>query len=354
MKLGQVFDPRNNALNAWRLGLALSVIFCHSWPLTGHKIANRPIQQLTEQVGVDGFFAISGFLITASWLRHPKLRDFATARALRIFPGLWVSLAIIAFVFAPLSVAVQHGSVTELLSSHKPIEYVLNNAILNTSYVGIDGTPRNIPWPGVWDGPLWTLTLEVLCYIAVAVLGGIGLLRKRWTIATAFLIMLCATTLFPYPTLPTSTVPEVLARFSVMFAAGALLHRYRDAIPARWSLVALGTVIVLASGLLFNYRELGALPLAYTVIVSGSLVKYKHLNLRNDISYGIYIYGFPIQQLLAVFGMGAANPFLFFAAATAATIPMATGSWFLIEKHAMKLKTRIVATRATHSAETSR
>ena len=56
--LGQVFDPRNNALNAWRLILAVSVIFWHSWPLTGRTITYRPFEQLIEQVGVDGFNAV--------------------------------------------------------------------------------------------------------------------------------------------------------------------------------------------------------------------------------------------------------------------------------------------------------
>ncbi|MGL5442611.1 MAG: acyltransferase family protein, partial [[Mycobacterium] stephanolepidis] len=115
--LGQVFDPRNNALNAWRLILAVSVIFCHSWRLTGRTITYRPFEQLIEQAGVDGFFAVSGFLITASWLRKPKLRDFAIARGLRIFPGLWVCLLIIAFVIAPISVLIQGGSVAQLFSS---------------------------------------------------------------------------------------------------------------------------------------------------------------------------------------------------------------------------------------------
>lgn len=170
LTLGQVFDPRNNALNAWRLALAVSVIFWHSWPLTGRTITYRPFEQLIEQVGVDGFFAVSGFLITASWLRKPKLRDFAIARGLRIFPGLWVCLAIIAFVIAPTSVLIQGGSVSDLFASHKPIEYVINNGLLNVYYAGVDGTPRGVPWPGVWNGSIWTLVFEMICYIAVAVL----------------------------------------------------------------------------------------------------------------------------------------------------------------------------------------
>ena len=85
-----------------------------------------------------------------------------------------------------------------------------------------------------------------------------------------------------------------------MFAAGAFLYQWRDVIPARWSLVAVSVVIV-ARGrrLLPDYRRgRPAIPLAYAVIASGALIHNKRLRLRTDLSYGVYIYAFPIQQLL--------------------------------------------------------
>jgi peptidoglycan/LPS O-acetylase OafA/YrhL len=349
--LGQVFDPRNNALNAWRLGLAISVILWHSWPLTGRTITYKPFEQLIEQVGVDGFFAVSGFLITASWLRNPRLRDFSVARGLRIFPGLWVCLLITAFVFAPLSVLLQGGSVGNLMSSHRPVEYFLNNAVLNVYYAGVDGTPRNVPWPGVWNGSIWTLVFEMICYIAVAVLGIVGLLKLRWTIPVAFVLTLCATAYFSYPVFSMQTIPQMVARFAVMFAAGALLHQYRNVIPARWSLVGVCIAVVLVSGLLENYRVIGALPLAYAVIVSGSLIHHRRLNLRNDLSYGMYIYAYPVQQLLVILGLGSLNMYLFFGIATAATVPLAALSWFLVEKRAISLKNRLKRSRTPSVGE---
>lgn len=344
--LGQVFDPRNNALNALRLMMATGVILWHSWPLTGNRPSVLAIEQLLEQVWVDGFFAISGFLITWSWYRAPNLRDFFVARVLRIFPGLWVCLLVTAFVIAPIGVAVQGGSVPDLLNAHAQIAYVLNNAVLNILYVGINGTPQNIPWPGVWNGSLWTLLFELMCYIAVAVLGVIGLLKRRWIIPSIFGVALCATAWVSYPIFALQTIPQIIARFAVMFAAGALLYRVKDVIPARWSWVVICMTIVLASAFLPNYRVIGALPLAYAVIVVGALVRYKSLNLRNDLSYGIYIYAFPIQQLLAIFEMAEIGPFWFFVIATAVTVPLAALSWFVVEKPAMRLKARLRRPRA--------
>src|SRR5688572_10135071 len=117
MKVGEAFDPRNNALNALRLALAASVILWHSFPLTGRGVSSVAIRQLLSSVGVDGFFAISGFLITASWLSHPHVRDYVVARALRILPGLYVCLVVTAFVIAPIGVAIQGGSAANLLLS---------------------------------------------------------------------------------------------------------------------------------------------------------------------------------------------------------------------------------------------
>src|ERR1700727_2406992 len=107
MKLGQVFDARHNALNAWRLALAAEVILWHSFPLTGRFVSSAPVRQLLFSLGGDGFFAVSGFLVPSIWLRPPRIRDYSAARALRIFPGFYVCLIVTAFVLAPLSVAIQ-------------------------------------------------------------------------------------------------------------------------------------------------------------------------------------------------------------------------------------------------------
>jgi peptidoglycan/LPS O-acetylase OafA/YrhL len=340
--LGKAFDPRNNALNAWRLGLAVSVILWHSWPLTGRTITFKPFEQFIEQFGVDGFFAISGFLITSSWLRKPRLRDFAVARLLRIFPGLWICLLVTAFVLAPLSVLIQHGSVGELMASHQPVAYVLNNGLLNVYFAGVDGTPRGVPWPHVWNGSIWTLVFEMICYIGVAVLGVVGLLKRRWVIPTAFVIALCGTAYFSYPVFAMQTIPQMVFRFVVMFAAGALLYHYRDVVPARWSIVAVCLVIVLASMFLTNFRVVGALPLAYAVLVSGALVRNPRFNLRNDLSYGVYIYAYPVQQLMAVLGLTVLPIPVFFAIATVAVLPLAALSWFVVEKQSIALKNKII------------
>ncbi|WAJ46175.1 acyltransferase [Mycobacterium sp. Aquia_216] len=349
MKLGQVFDPRSNALNAFRLALAFEVIVFHSYLIPNRTVSSKAVLQLLLCVGVDGFFAISGFLITSSWLRNPRLRDYLTARALRILPGLYVCLVIIAFVFAPLSVAIQGGSPAKLLMSSAPFEYVVKNATLVSVFqFGIDGTPRGVPDPGIWDGALWSLIWEVMCYLAVAALGIVGLARRRWTSPVIFALALVGSIMVAPLEFPGAwSIPQLIARSAITFSAGAMMYQWKDLIPARWWLVAVSMVIVLISGLLPNYRVLAAIPLAYAIIVSGSLLHNKRLSLRTDLSYGMYIYSYPAQQMLAVCGLASLNTLAFFALGVLTTLPLAALSWFLVERPAMSLKSRLKRRWAT-------
>lgn len=342
MKLGQAFDTRNNALNAWRLMLAISVILGHSFTLTGHE---GNIAQYLAAGGVDGFFAVSGFLITASWLRQPHLREYSIARALRILPGYYVCLIVTAFIIAPVGVAIQGGPALKLLLSAAPFQYVLMNIAVATLKVDVGGTPTGIPYPGTWNSSLWTLMFELACYFAVAGIGLLGLANRRWVSpAILALAVLSAALLPPFSTHEPFTVQlaAATARFAIMFAAGALLYQWRDVIPARWWLVGVSVVVVLLGGtLLPHYRMLGGIPLAYAIIVSGALIRNKFLRLRTDLSYGVYIYAFPIQQLLIICGVGVLNPIVYSIVATICTLPLAAASWFLIEKPAMSLKRRL-------------
>lgn len=341
MNLEQAFDPRRNALNAMRLLLAVEVILWHSFPVTG-RMPPAETLQLLFAVGVDGFFAISGFLITRSWLTNPSVREYVAARALRILPGLYVCLFVTAFVIAPIGVALQGGSVARLLLSWGPIEYVLENAAVLHLHFDVGGTPTGVPFEKDWNASLWSLFWELLCYLAVLVLGVLGLATRRWISPLILIIAVTAAAFLPPLTFPgVWTIPQLLARTATMFAAGAVMYHWRDRVPARWSLVAVSMVIVVVASIwLPDYRLVAALPLAYAVIVSGVLIKNKRMRLRTDLSYGVYVYAFPMQQLLAIVGLFFLNPVVFFLISTISTLPIAALSWFLVEKRALALKSR--------------
>ncbi|OBH79860.1 acyltransferase [Mycobacterium scrofulaceum] len=336
--IGQVFDRRGNALNLWRLILAVEVILWHSFPVTGHSVSSPVAERLLFSLGVDGFFAVSGFLVAGSWLNHPEPMRYVRARGLRILPGFYTCLVVTAFVFAPIGVALQGGSALGLLHSGGPLQFVAFNSAIAQLKLDVDGTPRGVPHPGTWNASLWTLVFEVMCYLVVLVLGVAGIARHRWTSSVVLALGVVAALLLPPMADPWSwTVPQCLARFAIMFAAGAVLYQLSDVIPARWTWVAASFAIVAISGLLLpDYRIVGALPLAYLIIVSGILVHRFHLH--NDLSYGVYIYAWPTQQLLVICGLGRLAPLAFAVVATVATLPLAAASWFAIEKPALRLK----------------
>ncbi|AZP80875.1 acyltransferase family protein [Mycobacterium avium] len=340
MSLGQVFDPRANALNAWRLVLASGVILWHSFPLTG-RMPWAPFVQLLGLGCVDGFFAVSGYLIVSSWLRNPHPAQYFTARCLRILPGLWICLILTAFVIAPIGVGAQGGSAAKLLMSGAPIEYVLKDSAVWMFKFDIGGTPRDIPVAGIWNGSLWTLGWEVLCYIGVAVFGMLGLLSRRWFVP-GILILALSWSVFLPAWGGIHAIASNAARFAVMFSAGALLYQFRNVIPARWSFDAVGLIIVVvSSAVLPNYRLVAALPMAYLIIASGSLIHNQRMRFRTDLSYGVYIYAFPIQQVLVLCGFAEINPIAFCAISVAAILPLAALSWFLVEKPALSWKSRL-------------
>lgn len=330
--LGEVFDPRQNSLNALRLLLAVCVILQHAYALSGNFFPNEWIAILVGNGPVDGFFTISGFLITRSWLRRPQVWPFLRARFARILPAFWVCLFVTAFLIVPLSIAAQGGYWQSIIGSGESWNYVWSNFFLKIHALGMSGVWDNVPYPGVINGSLWTLYYEFGCYLVVLVIGAATLLRRRYTVA----ILFAASWLFTlYVHLVGVTNYDALqvARFTITFFSGAMIYRYRDRLKASWILVVLSVVIVIASAVWApDYRMVSSLFLAYALITVGSKVKNKRLNLTNDISYGVYIYGFPFQQLLVASGFAGAGPLVFFVVCVYMTAPAAILSWFLVEK----------------------
>ncbi|WP_210480602.1 acyltransferase [Naasia sp. SYSU D00948] len=332
--LGRVFDPRLNGLNLLRLILAAGVIFWHAFPLTGREIGFWPARQLLGEIWVDGFFAISGFLIVGSWVSKPRVGRFLTARIARILPGFWVCLVVTALLLAPLGVWLSGGS---LPGAYGPdaIAYFFRNSLLYMNQWDIAGTPALVPYEGVWNGSLWTLFWEFLCYLGVLALGVLQLLKRRWTIPVVFLLALAAAVA------SVSGIENhyvgLAGRFALMFAAGAVLYRFQHRIPVRGWIIGVAAVVVLASTFLPNYRLVAAIPLAYVLLACGALIKDERLRMRNDISYGTYVYAFPVQQILAGTALVAWSPLLFGVISVVLTIPLAIASWFLVEKPAKRL-----------------
>lgn len=337
VSLGRRFATQPNALNAVRLALAACVIVWHSYSVTGHSYLPDHVERIMADLPVDAFFAISGFLICRAWQRHPHLGRFTLARTRRLLPGLWACLLVTAFVIAPVGTAA---------AGHDPLtltgrwDYVLGNASTWVTSWGIDGGPTGVPRPGSWDGSLWSLGYEAACYIGVAVLGVTGLLRPRVMLAAAVACWAFGAILTGSG-VPSSGLPAYVGpRTGLMFACGALLWMHRDRIPVTRALAAASTALIVVGAATPNYRLLAAPAVAYLCMtVALWLGQHPRLQLDHDLSYGLYVYGFPIQQALILAGVTTA--WLPFAAASlACTLPAAALSWFLVEHPAIGTRQR--------------
>ena len=346
--LAAAFDPRNNSLNALRLVLATLVIVSHSWPIAG--VGPDPTLGGVGLGGwaVAGFFAISGFLITSSRLRTPFL-PFLWRRFLRIFPGLWVCLAVIAFVFAPIAALVEDGP--DAVGPRSLAKFLLGNGVLQT-VEPIGTTLSNVPYSGTWDGSLWTLFYEASCYLILGSLLAVPLIRRRpgpwlWILFAASLAVTFAVYELHWP------VPYRLAWLSYLgtyFWAGALLFVHAASIRASVAAVA-GLAALTVAAWTSHTEVVAALPLACLALWLGVTLPLQRVGRRNDISYGVYIYAFPIQQLLVLAGAHHLGITAYVTLAICTTIPFAVASWFLIERHAISLKRIPVQARAQTALE---
>jgi peptidoglycan/LPS O-acetylase OafA/YrhL len=361
--IGDALSPRHNSLNFLRLGLALAVICSHSQAFGSWKgVYSLEINRTTlGTMAVYGFFGISGYLIAGSALRNRSGR-YLWQRFLRIFPGFWVCLIVTAFViglFACLSAKRGCNQISCYFGAQdSPWGYVLRNLGLEIHQNSIAGLPRgpynHHEWR-VWNGSLWTLAYECLCYLLLAALGVVGLLRRRTVILGATIaligtiaIITLTPSLHSHFNIIQNWFLMNLMRFAAVFLVGSLIYLYRDKLPdSGWLALAcgalfLGTLWLSNDGHLprntFTDASFFAPAIGYPLIWLGAHLPFQRVGAQNDYSYGFYIYAYPVQQVLAIWGVTRLGYFGFTAAAIVATTPLAVGSWWFIEKHALKLK----------------
>jgi len=336
-------DSRENALNLIRIILAILVIVSHSFPIGG--FGNDPaLGDLSlGHLAVGGFFAISGYLITRSRYQT-GFWTYLRSRALRIFPGYWACLIFTGFGAAGLT-GVLRGSWT--LSDG--LKFLLGNLLMVKAGGGdIGSTLIGSPYPLAWNGSLWTLRYEFACYLIVGVLLFFRFIRQRRVIfPIAFVVVTTASVLLEVR--GTGGVAGEIALLVPFFLAGAAIYVYADRIPSKPGLAALAFVLAIAVCWFGFGRSLAALPLAYVMVWLGvSAPKaLRAIGRKIDISYGTYLYGFPIQQLLVLAGAHHLGVWAYVLLSIACTLPLAYLSFVLVERPALKLK-RVARKEPSH------
>jgi peptidoglycan/LPS O-acetylase OafA/YrhL len=362
------FSAQSNSFGVLRLGLAFSVLVAHSWPL-GLGKGSLGLKQTHGQIdvgslAVQGFFVLSGFLVMASAARLTAPR-FIWHRLLRIFPGLWVCLLVTAFLLAPAIALYERGTLDGFLDHPQgPSQWVWNNWFAITGQWGIADLLTTTPYgeaidASVFNGSLWSLIYELNCYAAVAVLIVVGVVRHvprlvpilaalaYLTIVSDFLTQMgddltasqLRRGLFTSVTVFAMDV-HVFVYLAFLFLLGSSAQLFQHRVPVH-PMLALGALVLFAASLRYGAFFVVGLP-AYAYLLlwaSCSLPKWLEPIGRNaDYSYGIYIYAFPVQQIVALLGGTRYGVVGYIVLSTLGALMLAVCSWHLVERPAMRLK----------------
>jgi peptidoglycan/LPS O-acetylase OafA/YrhL len=323
-------DPKANSLNAIRLVLATTVLVSHSWPI-GQYGPNPTFGGFAPGGwAVDAFFVLSGYLITGSRLNNDLL-TYLKRRILRIYPGFIVALLSVVFVFAPIGYINMHHTLRGYITTpNTPLQYLAANLGLKMHLPTVAGTPGG---GQAWAGTLWTLYFEFACYVLVGLLACWATFRRRPAIAVAVLAATTAVSLTNNHVFHHTDTAN-LVRLVPFFMAGTAIYLLRDRIPCTWWLaVASAAAIVILPLFGVRFVVLCAVPLTYLLLYLGAVVPIA-LGRRNDISYGIYMYGYPVEQVVRYLHLASQSAFI--AASVLATVPIAAASWFFVERPAMR------------------
>jgi peptidoglycan/LPS O-acetylase OafA/YrhL len=343
----EAFDPRNNSFGFLRFFLAVAVVFSHCFRfgrLGVHSIDGYSGSDIGG-LAVSAFFVISGFLITRSYQRTDSLGRFLWHRALRILPGFWVCLVVVAFVLGPLAWRLEYGHLSGYFTTRDggPMSYVLHNAFVNLRHIWIDGLFLDNPVPTVVNGSLWSLAFEMKCYIGVAALGWFGLSRSRIAIAVLFVALwgafvIDSTTPWMESSIFWKLVGKLTVQTAMYFAAGAMYLVFSDVVPFRRSGLCIACATLLVGIHARSFDCVAPLALPYVLLWAACRLPLQGFDRKADYSYGIYIYSTPVQQILVLVGADRWGLAPLFALSLIGTAPLAYLSFRCVEEPCLRLK----------------
>lgn len=354
MRIAHFAHGRDNNFNLLRLVAACMVIYAHAHTIAQGFIDRVPdwsgdvLYDLTGmdsgRIAVQVFFIMSGFLVAQSLSRSGSLKEFFVARALRLMPALVMSVLVCVFVLGAFFTT---NPLSQYLFSGEVKHFLFYNVALMNNPPGqfLPGVFEHVPYDRVVNGSLWTLPWEALMYLTLAGLFAIGLLQRRLSVAIGFAVVFVTFCFSREGVLPEIKYFPLAVAFASFFFLGVLAWLYRDRIPMSGTSVAIAVLLLVAILFLFKSSVLvrSAYPIALAYSALGlALVpvgRIRAFNRLGDYSYGVYVYGFPLQQsLMALHPEYTALQVGFYGLGL--VLLLAVPSWHLLEKPMLALKQR--------------
>jgi len=331
-----------------RIGLAIAVIFFHSFDLTAGDDAAlhamhgifRPIDALVLPM----FFSLSGFLVAGSLERSRTLISFLGLRVIRLVPALFVEVVFSAVIIGLLFTQLPYRDYFENpMFSH----YFLN--IIGDIHFRLPGVFITNPSSGTVNQQLWTIPWEMRCYLAIAIIAAFGVARRA-KLFVASVIVLNVVLFVHHGFLGTRHLHHAIDGGSfdgillvLSFLYGIAFYLLRSSIVwLKWIFFAATPAVLLLTSLPYAFFGDWLAPslVAYITIYLGLLEpRRSKLVSSGDYSYGVYLYGFPVQQaMVATLGVAGMHWYVNFPLSLAVAAMLAIASWHLVEKHAAGLR----------------
>lgn len=350
MRLADCIAGRDNNFNLIRIIAAYGVLVSHSYPLAlGPGVIEPPGEWIGMSFGsiaVDIFFIASGFLVTGSLLARQDTAGFLWARALRIFPALFVMLIL---TVGSLGLLFSTVPANEFFTDPVTRKYFWRClTLINGVKYELPGVFTDNPYANAVNGSLWSMRYELRLYLILALLW-VALRMAGAYRLQAFRIMViigavsCGALMFAsrFGALETT---DIFHRLGFMFFSGGSFYIMRNHIvlsnKAALMLAALFITAAIAGFDAFFVAYnlgLGYLLLWAAYVPAGPIRRY---NAVGDYSYGVYIYAFPLQQIVAALIPGVTISEMLLLSSLA-TLACAILSWHLVEERALKLKDRL-------------
>lgn len=353
--VAQAFNSRSNSIGFLRWLMAFMVIFSHAGPIAGfYGGEDLGVQISKEQsiggVAVAGFFFFSGFLITRSRMGRATIWRYMWRRFLRIFPAFWTALLLTVGILAPIAYWHTFHNISGYLhpATESPLTYFVNNMWLHLGQRNIAGMGENLPYfilhgARDWNGSAWTLIYEFKAYILVAILGLFGALANR-KVGGAFALVLIALNALQWMGAGQVANVNYLLRDPYMlmfmgpFAFGMLFTLYGDKIPMDSRLAWGGLIFGVLSYASGGWNIVGQYGFLYFLMYLAIRLPLQNWEKHGDLSYGIYIYAWPIMAFATYFHLQDRGWLAYHLTVVVTVHILAYLSWHLIEKPAMSQK----------------
>ena len=316
---------------------AALVIAGHGYALAAQTGEARDVLSLllpgfyAGSIAVCAFFAISGCLVTHAWLRRQDLWHFVKARVLRIYPAYAVCLFVTAVVIGPAFTVLP---LQEYLLHAQTRDYLSRNVDLAGLAYTLPGVFSHNPVPEVVNGSLWSLALEARTYLILIVLAALRLLGRP-RVFTALVLIHAMVTGWGWLQQPPHDQDKGALTVLFMATALAATHAHRLPVSTRL-LVALGAVAWLIRGT-GAFVPVAMLTIGYFTLWFAWRLPAWRLPWRGDYSYGLFLYGFPVQQVLVAVYPQITPPWLG-VCALPVTLLVAIASWHWVEQPMLRLK----------------